>query len=172
MTKRTMRWIAQGAALSVCLVGKAGLAQDTGAVDRHEPGKQVVNIPYDAVKWQKLMPELGERSPETAILHVDPQTKATQMLLRVPKDTHVPLHWHSTNETHTVVKGTFIVECDGQREVLNQGSFNFMPAKMHHEAWTRPDEGALVFVTLSGAFDFQWVNGPPKAADIVGGTWR
>ena len=62
-------------------------------------------------------------------------------MIRVPKDSHVPMHWHTANETHTIVKGTFIVECDGKRAVLDQGSFNYMPATMRH----RRTESALAF---------------------------
>jgi hypothetical protein len=43
---------------------------------------------------------------------------------------------------------------------------------MHHEAWTLPDEGALLFITVDGAWDIQWVNGTPKPADVLGGRSR
>jgi quercetin dioxygenase-like cupin family protein len=170
MTKRTMRWIAEALALSACLAGNLALAQ--GGAAAKAPDVQVLNVPYSDIKWQKLTPELGERSSEIAILHVDPVTRATQLMIRVPKDSHVPMHWHTANETHTVVKGTFIVECDGKRAVLDQGSFNYLPAKMHHQAWTRPDEGALLFITVDAAWDIHWVNGTPKPADVIGGRSR
>jgi quercetin dioxygenase-like cupin family protein len=159
--KRT--WIA-GLALLAGLAGSRALA-----VKAKAPDVNVVDVHYGAIEWQKLTPELGERSSEIAILHVDPVTKATQLMIRVPKDSHVPMHWHTANETHTVVKGTFIIECDGKRDALEQGSFNYMPSRMHHEAWTRPDEGALLFITLDGAWDIHWV-GDPK--DVLGGKWR
>ena len=88
-----------------------------------------LNVPFNDVKWQKIVPELGDRSPEIAIPHVDPKTQATQLLIRVPKNSHVPKHWHSANETHTVVSGTFVIECEGQRSELSQGSFNYIPGK-------------------------------------------
>ena len=112
-------------------------------------------------------PELGDRSPEIAILHVDPKTQATQLLIRVPKNSHVRKHWPSANETHTVVSGTFVIECEGQRAELSQGSFNYIPRKMSHEAWTKPNEGALLFITADGAWDVNWVNGPPKREDFA-----
>jgi len=168
--KRT--WIAEGLALPACLIASAALGQGTAAVKTQAPAANVLFVHYGNLEWQKVVPELGERSPEFAIVHVDPATKTTQMMIRVPKDSHVPMHWHAANETHTVVKGTFIIECEGKRDALEQGAFNSMPARMHHEAWTRPDEGALVFVTYDGPFDFHWVNGTPKPADVVGGRWR
>jgi len=91
-------------------------------------------------------------------------------MIRVPKDFHVPQHWHSANETHTVMNGTFIMKCEGRRQALSPGSFNYIPAKMVHEAWTTPDEGALLFITVDGPWDLNWVNGPPKPADLIGGA--
>ena len=54
------------------------------------------------VQWKKMLPELGDASPEMAILHEDSKTHATQLLIRSPKALHVRKHWHSANETHTV----------------------------------------------------------------------
>jgi mannose-6-phosphate isomerase-like protein (cupin superfamily) len=127
-----------------------------------------VNIPASAMQWQRIFPELGERSSEIAILHSDPSSGATRLMIRVPKDFHVPLHWHSANETHTVLSGTFVMECEGRRESLPAGSFNYVPSKMRHQAWTTPDEGALLFITVDGPWDINWVNGPPKPAELIG----
>lgn len=121
------------------------------------------------LKWNRIFPELGTRSAEISILHEDPVTHATQLFIRVPKDCHVPMHWHSANETHTVVQGTFIMECDGKRAVLTAGGFNYMPARMHHEAWTTPKQGALLYITVDAGWDVNWVNGVPKPADLIGG---
>jgi hypothetical protein len=41
---------------------------------------------------------------------------------------------------------------------------------MRHEAWTTPKEGALLFITVDSAWDVNFVNGPPKLADLVGGA--
>jgi quercetin dioxygenase-like cupin family protein len=122
------------------------------------------------LKWSRIFPEAGEKSAEIAILHVDPVSHATQLMIRVPKNAHVPAHWHSANETHTVLEGTFVMECEGKRSALTAGGFNYMPARMRHEAWTTPKEGTLLFITVDGAWDVNFVNGPPKPADLVGGV--
>jgi hypothetical protein len=44
------------------------------------------------------------------------------------------------------------------------GSFNYMPAKMVHEAWL--PAGSLTFITVDGAWDINWVEGPPTSADL------
>jgi quercetin dioxygenase-like cupin family protein len=120
---------------------------------------------YADLKWEKILPDLGESSPEICILHVDPKTKATKLLIRTPKGIHVRKHWHSANETHTVILGTQVFACEGKRIEQPPGSFNYLPAKMVHEAWL--PAGSLVFITVDGAWDVNWVEGVPTAADLT-----
>lgn len=133
----------------------------------HDSSAHHLNVKASDMKWQRIFPEIGSRSAEITILRVDPTTQATQLMIRVPKNFHVPQHWHTANETHTIMKGTFILESEGKREALRAGSFNYVPSKMVHEAWTKPNEGALLFITVDGAWDVNWVNGPPKSSDLM-----
>jgi len=120
---------------------------------------------YSELTWNKIIPELGAKSPEIAILHVDPTTQATQLLIRTPAAIHVRKHWHTANETHIMIRGKAILACEGKRAELGPGSFNFMPAKMVHEAWLPAD--SLTFITVDRAWDINWVEGPPTAADLT-----
>jgi quercetin dioxygenase-like cupin family protein len=127
------------------------------------------NVPIfkklEDIKWEKILPDLGENSPEISFLYVDPTTKAAKLLIRSPKAIHIRKHWHSANETHTIISGTVAFMCDdGQRIEMGPGSFNFMPAKMVHEAWL--PAGSLTFLTIDGPWDVNWVEGPPTAADL------
>jgi quercetin dioxygenase-like cupin family protein len=126
--------------------------------------QQPVFSGYADLTWNRIVPELGAKSPEIAILHVDPTTQATQLMIRTPATIHVRKHWHSANETHTLIRGTAVLECDGQRAELGPGGFNFMPAKMVHEAWLPAD--TLTFITVDSAWDVHWVEGAPGAADL------
>jgi quercetin dioxygenase-like cupin family protein len=96
---------------------------------------QMIFSNYADLKWNKIVPGLGENSPEICILRVDPKTQATSLLIRAPKGIHVRKHWHSANETHTVIFGTLVFACEDKRVEQGPGSFNYMPAKMVHEAW-------------------------------------
>jgi mannose-6-phosphate isomerase-like protein (cupin superfamily) len=120
---------------------------------------------YQDLKWAKILPDLGESSPEIGILHVDPKTQATKLLIRTPKGIHIRKHWHSANETHTMIVGTAVFACDGKRVEQGPGSFNYVPAKMVHEAW--PAAGSVVFITVDGPWDVNWVDGAPTAADLT-----
>jgi mannose-6-phosphate isomerase-like protein (cupin superfamily) len=137
-------------------------AQTTGHGHGTAPD-QAIYLKYPDIKWDRTNPELGDASPKIAILHVDRRTGATKLMIDVPRNFHVPKHWHTANETHTIVSGTFIMSHDGKREELGVGSFNYVPSRMVHEAWTKPDEGALLFITVDGPWDLNWVEGPPRA---------
>jgi quercetin dioxygenase-like cupin family protein len=118
-------------------------------------------IKFDDLKWEKLVPDKGADSAEISILHADPKTGATQLLIRSPKNYHAEKHWHSANETHTVLGGVFIMQdANGKRAELGPGSFNFMPSGMVHEAWSPPDQGNVVFITVDGPWDLNYVEGP------------
>jgi quercetin dioxygenase-like cupin family protein len=125
---------------------------------------QAMGARYEDRQWQIIVPELGADSPQISILRVDPVTQATQLLIRVPKQIHVPMHWHSANETHTVIRGSWTFEHEGMRHQLGPGGFNYIPAKMHHQAWASSD--ALVFITVDSAWDNNWVSGPPTKEDV------
>src|SRR4051812_26453464 len=80
---------------------------------------------YGDIKWEKLIPELGAQSAEIAILHVNPKSGATQLMIRCPKNYHAPKHWHTANETHYCVYGNFVMlDQDGKAADLSPGSFN------------------------------------------------
>jgi quercetin dioxygenase-like cupin family protein len=108
---------------------------------------------------------LGDASPELAILRVDSNTKATQLFIRAPVGLHVPKHWHSANETHTMIFGSATFGCEGMKVELGPGGFNYMPARMVHEAWV--SAGSLTFITVDGLWDVNWVDGPPTSADLT-----
>ena len=160
---------AAGILFVACVIG--GVASRPAAAQTQVPpataSGHALNLAFKDLKWQRIVPELADRSPEIVILRVDPTTQATQLMIRVPKNTHVPKHWHTANETHTIMRGTFIIECEGKRVELGPNSFNYVPSKMAHEAWSKPEEDTLLFITVDGAWDINWVGGPPKPEDFT-----
>jgi quercetin dioxygenase-like cupin family protein len=93
-------------AIAISMLVSPALAQNAPSP---EMSVQAMFQKSQDLKWEKINPEMGSKSAEIAVLHVNPTTQATEMLIRTPKDTHVPKHWHSANETITVIHGTFIV---------------------------------------------------------------
>jgi mannose-6-phosphate isomerase-like protein (cupin superfamily) len=146
----------------VALLGAA--CSNSGVTPAAGGSPQAMSARLEDAKWQTMVPKLGNDSPQISILRVDPKTNATQLLIRTPKKLHVPMHWHTANETHTMILGTAVFEHDGKREELGPGGFNYIPAKMQHQAWT--SEGSVVFITVDGAWDVNWVGNPPGKGDI------
>lgn len=149
-------------ALLLLLVACPLVAEQTSA-----PKEAPVYLNYEDLKWEKLVPELGAESAEISILHVNPKTGATQLMFRSPKNSHVPKHWHTANETLYDVYGNFVMlDHNGTVTDLSPGSFNYMPSKMVHEGWSKSDQGNLLFVTVDGPWDIHFVEGPPTAQQV------
>lgn len=153
----TIVYLFRTLALSAILAGLS-LATDT-----QPPTPESISVNQKDMNWEKMEPAMGASSPLRAILHVDPVSRAGQFLVRVPKNFHVPMHWHGANETHTIIEGSYTIQSNGNKLTLQPGGFNYTPAHMPHEAWTSPDEGALMFVTIDGPYDLH-VGAPPNAA--------
>ena len=162
------RQILRTLVLAVCWV-VAGATALSAQGDRSvsDNSSQLLFVKYKDAKWAPVFPELGLWSPRLTILRVDSRTHATELLVRLPKNAHIPMHWHSANETQTVLEGNFIVLCAGKKSVMEVWDFNYVPKKMPFEAWTRKD-GALLYITVDGAWDMNWVNGPPTREDMLG----
>ena len=143
------------------LIASAALVAQSSTQPKAGPA---MDARYEDLQWQNIVPELGADSPQISVLRIDPVTQATQLLIRVPKQIHVPLHWHSANETHTVIRGTWTFEHEGNRHQLGPGGFNYIPAKMRHQAWASND--ALVFITVDSVWDINWVTSPPTKASL------
>lgn len=156
------RWLVT---LTVIVVMLFALASWSRSPQQQAPStNEAMNVPYDQAKWQPVVPELGNDSPQVSILRVDARTGATQLLIHCPKKMHIPMHWHSANETHTMIRGESTFEHGGKSHKLGPGGFNYIPAKSHHQAWVSDD--ALVFITVDGPWDVNWVNGPPGKAEL------
>jgi quercetin dioxygenase-like cupin family protein len=149
--------------LAIASLGASTRAQNN--TSQPSPAAEATFIKYRDVKWQPLLPDVKQGS-QIAILHVDPKTQATQLLMRLPPRSHVRPHFHSANETHTVITGSFLMAHGDKVEELGPGGFNYMPSRMVHEAWSGPGEDTLLFITLDGPWDIHWTQGPPTAADL------
>ena len=163
-----MKRILQVAVVAVVLgLASRGHGGETkkGAQGVPADAPQAIFRNYQDFKWSRILPDLGENSPEICILAVDPKTQATKLMIRATKGIHVRKHWHSANETHTVILGVQVFACEGKRVEQGPGSFNYLPAKMVHEAWL--PAASLVFITVDGAWDVNWVDGPSTAADLA-----
>lgn len=130
------------------------------------PTEAVTFILSEQMPWRKIIPKLGENSPKLAVVRHVPETGATTLLIWTPPNFHVPRHWHTGNEKHVVVQGTFVMECEGCRVVMKSGTFNYMPARTVHEAWTLPDQDCLLLTDVDTLWDINWIDPPPGESGI------
>ena len=126
-----------------------------------DPSKCPVSLRAEDVKWDKAFPDLGADGPDLAVVHVNPKTQATQLLIRAPKQVVVPWHWHTANEAITVIKGTFTVECEGRKIDLDPGSFTYTPSRLIHRATF--SEGCMIAIGADSPFEINWAGAPPTA---------
>jgi quercetin dioxygenase-like cupin family protein len=126
-----------------------------------DPSKCPVSLRAEDIQWEKAFPDLGADGPDLAVVHVNPKTHATQLLIRAPKPAVVPWHWHTPNEALTVIQGTFTVECEGKRIDLGPGSFTYTPSRLIHRAAF--SEGCMIAISVDGSFDIHWAGAPPTA---------
>jgi mannose-6-phosphate isomerase-like protein (cupin superfamily) len=161
MNIRILKVVLYGAGCAFLLGCAMIAAQEKNApVDGHA----AISARFEDLKWQAIVPELGTDSPQISMVHVDPNTHATQLFIRTPKAMHIPMHWHNANETHTMILGSAVFAHEGKQEKLGPGGFNYIPAKMAHQAWT--SEGSVVFITVDGAWDVHWTGNPPGKSDL------
>src|ERR1700730_15073769 len=149
-------------ALALLVLTNVG-AQTTEPTSATSDGPIFKNV--SDLKWDKIIPDLGESSPEICFLRVDPNTHAPSLLIRTSKAIHVRKHWHTAHESPTMISGKAVLACEGKRAELSPGGFNFMPARMVHEAWLPAN--SLTFITVDGPWDVNWAEGPPTAADVT-----
>jgi len=133
-------------------------AQHAGAQSADMP--QAVFQNYDELKWNKIIPDLAtalQRSPScTSILK--PMHQAP---IRSPKALHVRKHWHSANETHTIIlaRPPLRVMANASSRVPAR-SIIFRPGWCTKRGF-RPEGWRSSLST--GAWDVNWVEGAPTA---------
>ena len=115
------------------------------------PADMLVSV--DSLRWEPRVASPGQA--QIAIVHIDQKTQATQLYFRIPPGPfHAVRHWHTAKESNVVIRGTFIIQHDGgERATMKPGDFNFMPARIIHEAWTDGKE-TIIFVSLDGTWDY------------------
>jgi quercetin dioxygenase-like cupin family protein len=148
-------------AVAVLAAAALAFAQTIGAprAGCADPSKCPVSLAAEDIQWEKAFAELGADGPDLALVHVNPKTQATQLLIRSTKQVVVPWHWHTPNEAITVLKGTFTVECEGKQIDLDPFSFTYTPSRLIHRATF--SAGCMIAISADGPFDIHWAGAPP-----------
>ena len=101
-----------------------------------------------------------------------PLNEAVPFTFRVkfPADYKIPAHWHPAVERVTVLSGTFNFGTGDKLDTtkskaLTPGSFEIMPAKTNHFAWT--SEETVVQIQGVGPVDYQLRESRGRSAEEV-----
>jgi hypothetical protein len=122
------------------------------------------------IKWSDAPPNLPAGA-KLAVLYGDPSKPALFIIrLKLPANYKIPAHWHPTDESVTVLSGSFMMGFGDKLDVTKAtafpiGGFCVTPAKTSHYAFTKKE--AVIEVTAMGPFATTYVNpsdDPSKAA--------
>jgi quercetin dioxygenase-like cupin family protein len=85
------------------------------------------------LKWGPCPPFLP-KGCQIAVLHGDPAKDNADILLKVPANSVLPRHWHTSAERMVLVSGELHVTYDGNKTaVLKPGTYAYGPAKLPHK---------------------------------------
>lgn len=150
--------------LRAMVAGVALLGATLGAAAADEPDDSIILKNPGSLKWEKTIPELGDRSPEYAILHTDSKTKLTTLMFRTPIPVHIPAHTHDLAETHVIlVGGTHTFDSKGVRYNIENGGYFRAPGGVVHEAWL--PAGSQTLNILESGCAVNWLREGPTVAD-------
>ena len=105
------------------------------------------------LKWGPCPPFLP-KGCEISVLHGDPAKNNADIFLKVPANTTIPRHWHTSPERMVLVSGELYVTYDGHKSaLLKPGSYAFGPAKLPHRADCKKAGPCVLFIAFESPVD-------------------
>jgi quercetin dioxygenase-like cupin family protein len=153
----------RGTTLSLVAVILSSLATSAFAQAMNEG--QVFISPED-IKWAAAPPSMP-KGAKIAVLQGDPGKPGPfVMRLMVPPGYKIAPHWHTQDESLTVISGTLYFGAGDKVETskahtATPGSFHFLSGKDHHYLVAKSE--AVIQINGNGPFDVTYVN---AAADL------
>ena len=150
-----MKVVVVAALVALASVAYPVLSQERG---REKMDKDVMVVKAANIKWEK-----AEGLPEGVwVSHLTGDTNAAPFvdMLKMPRGTRIPMHWHSANHIVTVVSGTLVFGKEGMPDErggmeVGPGGFARITAKQPH--WTFAKEDTIVVVSGDKANDLHWM---------------
>jgi len=89
-----------------------------------------------------------------AVLHGDPSQPNADVYFKVPAQSRIPLHSHTSAERMVLVAGELEVTYQGQAPMsLAPGDYAYGPAGRPHEGQCVSDEPCVLFIAFESAVD-------------------
>lgn len=105
------------------------------------------------LKWGPCPPFLPEGCA-IAVLHGDPTQDNVDVFFKVPANSNIPLHWHTSPERMVLVAGELHVTYDGQEmAILRPGTYAYGPAKRPHNGFCASADPCVLFIAFESPLD-------------------
>ena len=98
-----------------------------------------------------------------AVLHGDPSRDNLDVFFKLPGNSELALHWHTSAERMVLVSGELHVTYEGQEEVvLKPGTYAYGPAKRPHHGRCASAEPCILFIAFESPLDAVPIDGPTQ----------
>lgn len=105
------------------------------------------------LKWGAC-PDFMPRGCQIAVLHGDPARANADVFFKVPGNSEIPRHWHTSAERMVLVAGELHVRYDGHKTaVLKPGTYAYGPARAPHAASCKGSEACVLFIAFESPVD-------------------
>ena len=89
-----------------------------------------------------------------AVLHGDPAKGNADVFFRLPADSNLPLHWHTSAERMVLIAGELRVTYEGQpAAILKPGTYAYGPAKRPHSGFCASATPCVLFIAFESPVD-------------------
>lgn len=125
-------------------------------------GERAVSIGPDstAIEWGPC-PGFFPDACRIGVLHGDPAEPNTDIFFKLPPDTAVPEHTHTSAERMVLVSGRMEVDYDGQEPVvLKPGTYAWGPPEHPHSARCLDAGDCVLFIAFNEPIDAMPVTEP------------
>lgn len=137
-----------------CSLLLLGLAGSAACAQAPAPEPALTHDALDpALEWGACPPFLP-KGCGIAVLHGDPSKDNVDVFFKVPAQSMIPLHWHTSAERMVLVAGELHVTYDGQQTaVLRPGTYAYGPAKRPHSGYCASAGPCILFIALESPLD-------------------
>jgi mannose-6-phosphate isomerase-like protein (cupin superfamily) len=100
------------------------------------------------LKWGPCPPFLP-KGCGISVLHGDPAKNNADIFLKVPANSVLPRHWHTSAERMVLISGELHVTYDGNKTaVLKPGTYAYGPAKLPHKGQCTKAGPCVLFIAF------------------------
>jgi quercetin dioxygenase-like cupin family protein len=139
-------------AAACCGLVLASMPDLAQAADEREPSL-AITADDAGLQWGPCPPFLPAGCG-IAVLHGDPSKPNADILLKLPGESDIPLHTHSSAERIVLVAGELLVTYEGQAEArLTPGTYAYGPAGRPHAGRCASDGPCILVIAFEGPVD-------------------